>query len=382
MESELPDRASATRLQAVGTSLEPGVRLSGHLLSAEIGAGGFSRVFRAEPVSGGPAVAIKVAVRGELVQALRAEGAVLRRLQGPRFVKILEEHLEEDPPYFVLELCEAGDLRAHVDRAPLKRLPPADVARLMEGILEGCAFAHDEGVVHGDLKPENILLARPAEGAPLEPKIADLGLSRAHRQQLLAGRAALEQSLATRDENRIRGTFDYLAPETRKGEEISPASDVFALGVLCYELLVGKRPLGVFPLPRALLAKEGIEVPKALDRAVARALANDTSERYPDASLMLADLRSGDDGIQWAHEGSGGERAPKLARVEPVNDVLFAVHIYSAVVTPLVLFGLVATGLRAPSVPLELRAAAFAGALLLVTGALVRVALSKPEDAT
>ena len=192
---------------------EPGVRLSGHLISAEIGAGGFSRVYRAEPVGGGPAVAIKVAVRGELVSALRAEGAVLRRLQGPRFVKILEEHLEEDPPYFVLELCEGGDLRAHADRAPGKRVPPEVVQGLMVGVLEGCAFAHDEGVVHGDLKPENILLAG-ADG-PLEPKIADLGLSRAHRQRLLAGRASLEQSLGTADESRIRGTASSRLSEDR-----------------------------------------------------------------------------------------------------------------------------------------------------------------------
>src|SRR5439155_577574 len=90
------------------------------------------------------------AVHGfSLAAALRTEGADLRRLQGPRFVKILEEHLEDDPPYFVLELCEKGDLRAALDRAEGRRLSPEVVLRLAEGILEGCAFAHDEGVVHG-----------------------------------------------------------------------------------------------------------------------------------------------------------------------------------------------------------------------------------------
>jgi serine/threonine-protein kinase len=320
--------------------IEPGVRLSGHLLSEEIGKGGFSRVFRAEPADGGPSVAIKFAVRPELALALRSEGAVLRRLRGPRFVEILEEHLEDDPPYFVLELCDKGDLRAHLDRSPGKRLPVAEVERLAREILEGCAFAHDEGVVHGDLKPENILL--DARG---EAKIADLGLSREGRRELL-GKRTLEHSALTDSEVRIRGTFDYLAPETRKGSEITPASDVFALGVMLYEMLVGRRPLGVFELPRALLADEGIEVPRALDRIVARALAHDTSERYPDAAVMLADLLAGDRPVELAAPLSAPSRAPKVHRVEPVNDFVFAGEMYAALIVPILGFVLVANGIR------------------------------------
>jgi serine/threonine-protein kinase len=321
-----------------GQRIEPGVRLSGHVISEEIGTGGFSKVFRAEPLDGSAAVAIKFAIRPELVSALRTEGAVLRKLQGPRFVRVLEEHLEEDPPYFVLELCEKGDLRAHLERVG-GRLPPAEVERLLIGILEGCAFAHDEGVVHGDLKPENVLL--DARG---EPKIADLGLSRAHRRRLVVG-DGVEQSQGT-EAVRVRGTFDYLAPETRKGGDITPASDVFALGVLAYELLTGTRPLGVFLLPRAVLAREGIEVPRALDRLVERALAHDASARYPDASFMLADLRAGDAGVTWDAAPTGVANAPRLARVDPVNDLVFTIHLYGAFVFPIVIFGLVATTLR------------------------------------
>jgi serine/threonine-protein kinase len=271
--------------------LEPGVTLSGHLLSEEIGVGGFSRVFRAEPVVGGPAVAIKVAIRPELAAALRAEGSVLRRLEGPRFVKVLSEHWDQDPPCVVLELCPGGDLRALLDRSERKRLPPERVLAIATGVLEGMAFAHDEGLVHGDLKPENVLL--DASG---EPKIADLGLSRARREELLATRNALDASVAT-EASKIRGTFDYLAPEVRAGAGISTASDVYALGVLIYELLVGARPLGLFRLPGEILRREGIAVPAALDRVVARALAHDVLDRFPDASVMLAHLEAGDAGL-------------------------------------------------------------------------------------
>ncbi len=333
------------------------LKISGHLLTEEIGRGGFSRVFRATPEGGGPAVAVKVAVRPELVSALRTEGAVLRRLQGPRFVKIVAEHLDEDPPYFVLELCEGGDLRSKLEKEPARRLPHEEAVRLVGEVLEGMAFAHDEGVVHGDLKPDNILL--DAEG---RPKIADLGLSRSVRKRLLAADVALSGSLATEDD-KIRGTFDYLAPEVRGGADLAPASDVFALGVLFYELLVGHRPLGAFKLPSVALSRERVAVPEWLDRIVARSLAHDTRERYPDAAIMLEDLRAGPAGIAFegAKDGAAGGGKTKLVR--QVNDFLFLIHVGVACAAPLVIVA--ASLLLIRAVP--------AGARPLVTAASVGV---------
>jgi len=278
---------------ASGPGVEVGVVFSGHLLSEELGHGGQSRVFRAVPEAGGAAVAIKVAIDPALVTALRAEGDSLRRLTSPRFVRILEEHLDADPPFFVLELCPGGDLGRALAGAPGGRLPPARVLGLARGVLEGVTFAHEEGVVHGDLKPENILL--DAEGAP---KIADLGLSRARRRELVV--PGLSHSLATeRDDGKVRGTFDYLAPEVRAGGPIDPRSDVYALGVLLYELLVGARPLGLFRLPGEVLGPEA-GVPRALDRVIGRALLADPTLRYPDAGVMLVDLELGDVGLPAA----------------------------------------------------------------------------------
>lgn len=271
---------------------EVGLVFSGHLLSEELGRGGQSRVFRAVPEAGGPAVAVKVAIDPALVSALRAEGDSLRRLTSPRFVRILEERLDADPPFFVLELCPGGDLGRALAAAPGGRLPPARVLELARGVLEGVTFAHEEGVVHGDLKPENILL--DAEGGP---KIADLGLSRARRRELVV--PGVQPSLASGEDGKLRGTFDYLAPEVRAGGPIDPRSDVYALGVLLYELLVGERPLGLFRLPSEVLGPEA-GVPRALDRVIGRALLADPALRYQDAGVMLVDLELGDVGLPAA----------------------------------------------------------------------------------
>jgi serine/threonine protein kinase len=313
--------------------------LSGYLVTGELGQGGQARVVRAAPAGGGPEVAIKLALDPRLVQALRAEGGVLRRLEGPRFVRVLAEHLDEDPPFVVLELCPGGDLRQRLRAAPGGRLEPDEVERLLAQILEGVAAAHDEGIVHADLKPENVLL--DAGGAP---KLADLGLSRADRRRLALehAREGVQDSLAT--EGKVHGTFDYLAPELRAGRELSTQSDVYALGVLLYELLTGQRPVGLVEPPGAVVARAGGAVPPRLDRVCLRALARDPRERYPDAGLMLEDLRAGDQGIEVLR--GGGPRADaEEALVPPIPDPVFFAGLGLMIVAPAALLAITYTAL-------------------------------------
>jgi serine/threonine protein kinase len=344
-----------------GVPLDVGVTFSGHLLSEELGRGGMSRVFRADPVRGGAAVAVKVALDPALVGALRAEGATLRRLSSPRFVKILEEHLDADPPYFVLELCPGGDLGALAAAAPDRRLPVARVLELAREVLDGVGFAHDEGVVHGDLKPENVLL--DAEG---HAKIADLGLSRAARSSL-AGRP-LEGSLDTAPD-RVRGTFDYLAPEVRKGGPITPSSDVYALGVTLFELLVGERPHGLFRPPSEVLGP-GAGVPRALDRVIGRALQPDPLERYQDAAVMLVDLELGDEGLAAPRPTSGQATAGPNPLLLRIGEETFADHLV-LVATPAVIYGMMPVGIAlAAGTPEVAAAIALGGAALTLLAAL------------
>ncbi len=324
--------------------------LSGYELREEVGRGGFARVHRAEPTGGGDAVAIKIGIRPELLSVLRHEGELLRQLRSPHFVQIIEEAVDADPPYFVLEFCGGGDLRAAMLDAPGERLPPGRVIELITSVLEGMAFAHEEGIVHGDLKPENVLL--DGEG---RPKIADLGLSRAQRRKklLLDARvregddAPIEPSLATGADGagRLRGTFDYVAPEVRAGGELSPASDVYALGVLTYELAVGRRPLGLVEPLRVVLARldPPVDVPAALDRVVGRALARDAERRYPDAGTMLADLAAGEQGIELVAPVAETSIEPTLRGVRPVGDVSFLMTLLVGIMLPaIILFTVIA----------------------------------------
>ena len=105
-------------------------------------------------------------------------------------------------------------------------------------MLEILGRVHRDGVVHGDLKPENVLFQ---DG---DLHLADFGLSRRIAQRS----ATLSVSLSLEDA-RLAGTLDYMAPEQREGEKPTPRSDVFAMGVILYELLMGERPQGVFAMP-------------------------------------------------------------------------------------------------------------------------------------
>jgi serine/threonine protein kinase len=254
----------------------PGDRLGPWTLEEPLGQGGFSEVWRARRSPRDPAFALKLVTHPEHVAQLRAEAESLARVRGPGIVSVHELDLLHDPPYLVMDLVPGGNLR---QREARRRAP--DVVRALETIeplLEVLARVHREGVVHGDLKPENILLERDGS-----LRVADFGLSRRIAQRT----ATLSVSLSLEDA-RLAGTLDYMAPEQRAGQKPTAKSDVYACGVLLYELLTGVRPQGVFKLPGALSAA----VPPAVDRLVACALAQDPRHRFATAGAMLRFLRA------------------------------------------------------------------------------------------
>ena len=255
-----------------------------------IGRGGMGSVYRTRDLTLDRQVAIKV-IRPELIrdaaahERLRKEAQMLARLHHPSIVAVYDYGtLEDRSPYLVMELVKGNDLRHEL--VSEGRLEPARACRILSAICGAMTAAHDEGVLHCDLKPENVLL--PDEG--VEAKVLDFGVAQA------IGAATGARSRTDREsrfgaatvEEPIIGTPAYMAPEQLRGDPPDARTDVFSLGVIAYEMLVGDLPFGAGSVGEVVLAQaRGVPLdrvetlPASLSRAVKEALALDADRRPP-----------------------------------------------------------------------------------------------------
>jgi hypothetical protein len=266
-----------------------------------IGGGGMADVFRAHDRTLDRYVALKVmrpafAKEAEFVERFHREAEAMSAIEHPNIVRVLDYGASADGPYIVMELVRGGTLldlmraRGRVDQYA--------AALIAAGIADGLEAAHVRGVLHRDLKPDNVLL--DADGSP---KIADFGIAR------LAAATAITRT------GELLGTPQYLAPEQISGDVVDERADVYALGVILYEMLTGARPTGgttpseiisrrlrLDPRPPSRL----VPLAPALNALVMRALARDPSRRVRRA----ADLRDALLAIK-----PPGPRVPSPARV-------------------------------------------------------------------
>lgn len=256
-----------------------------------IGRGGSGEVYRVERADGSyeQQAALKLLARSEEPDDLRrfaAERRLLARLEHPDIARLLDGGAHQGRPYAVLELIDGERLDTFAQRLPLEtRLP------LYLRICKAVAHAHRHLIVHRDLKPANVFVT--AEGAP---KLLDFGIAK----PVDAGSA--QATLA------LRLTPDYCAPEQLSGGVVTPAADVFALGVMLHELLTGQAPwrLSGSGVQRALerLASNDLPPPSErlsgaaaravrgdLDAIVMKALRLNPTERYGNAEAMADDLK-------------------------------------------------------------------------------------------
>jgi hypothetical protein len=260
--AKLPERLGAVcpRCLLEG-ELEPAV-LGGTLeLGEELGRGGMGTVYRAKHLRLGRTVAVKLlpedlASQPEFRARFEREARVLAMLAHPHIVTVHDFGQEDDQSWIVMELVEGS---------PLSRAIPLPVKRAVEVLAQVCdavGYAHKRGVVHRDLKPANILL--DPEG---RAKVTDFGIARLVSE---AGHGWTVTKV-----NEAVGTIGYLAPEVLEGAGPDPRQDVYALGVVLYELVTGKLPVGAFD-----------PAPAPLDDIVRRALAPDPARRYADANEL------------------------------------------------------------------------------------------------
>jgi len=267
-------------------SLAAGARLGGrYRLEERIGVGGMGEVWRAVDEVLGRTVAVKVMLAGLLdepgfVSRFLVEARAMASLNHPGVVAIHDYSSDANEAFLVMEYIEGEALSRTLAR--LGRLAPTATMDLVGQAAEALAAAHDRGIVHRDVKPANLLL-RP-DGTVV---LTDFGIARAQAGTALTTAGA------------ILGTPSYLAPEQVLGQPATARSDVYALGVVAYECLAGRRPFEA-ESPFAVAMRRvrepppqlGAEVPQAVRAVVARAIATDPDRRWPSAADLAAAARA------------------------------------------------------------------------------------------
>jgi serine/threonine-protein kinase len=305
----MPDRAK-TSSRMIGTVLSGRYRLE-----AKLGSGGMSTVYLARDTTLDRPVAVKVMHRemseqADQLERFRQEARAVAKLSHPNVVSVIDAGEDGGYPYIVFEYVEGETLKARINR-----IGPLDVQEALAYAIEiarGLTVAHARKMVHRDIKPQNVLI--DAEG---RAKLTDFGISR-----------QLEQDGMTAT-GRVLGTTDYVAPEQAMGRGTDQRSDIYALGVVLYEMFTGEVPfaadsqVGVAmkhvneELPDVQALRPELSAASAL--VVERATAKDPAKRYADIGEMIDDLSTALE-VEAARAGSTtGEATSVLEAVPPAK---------------------------------------------------------------
>ena len=256
-------------------------------IEGRLGAGGMSTVYLAIDAVLERKIALKILAEHlsedeTFLIRFRNEARAAARLTHPNVVQVYDSGEEQGRHYIVMEYVQ-GRSGAQLLRES-GRLPVERAIDITCQACEGLGYAHREGIVHRDIKPGNLLIAEDGT-----VKLADFGIAK-----------ATEQTRITKAGS-VLGTAAYISPEQAHGEEATPASDIYSLGVVTYQLLAGQLPHESSSLTELALKQQNEEVEPLpsladdvspeLDRAVARALARDPANRYEDARSMEDALR-------------------------------------------------------------------------------------------
>jgi PAS domain-containing protein len=312
-----------------------------YVVDGQIGRGGMGRVLRVRHQVLGKAFALKlikvpIATNPRIREMFYREARLASALSHQNICSIVD--FGQDPLFglfMVMELLEGQTI--HNKLRHDGRLAPKVACDVMWQIAEALRYIHGRAIIHGDVKSENILLMRTPDRRRVV-KLLDFGLARAGIRE-------------TTTAKQVEGTPEYLAPERIRGAPASPSSDIYALGILFYELLVGKLPFvgdldEVFqqhldtnmPLPSQQIDEP---IDERADEIVARATAKDPEDRHPDVAGFLYELRTFmnmlgmDVARRRAGAGGGGGSGEKSARRAANRETQAAREVFDNAPVPL-----------------------------------------------
>ncbi len=266
-----------------------------------IGHGGMAVVYKGYQATLDRYVAIKVmshtiAEDQTFIERFQREASSVARLRHQNLVQMLDFGVYDDISYMVMEYIEGDTLKARLQtlRAANERMPLPEIVAIIQDVAAAMDYAHAHGIVHRDIKPANIML-RPEErlaaltgAVPFTAVLTDFGVARMLEGVQITGSGA------------TIGTPDYMSPEQAQGQSAGPSADIYALGIVLYEMLTGELPFTA-DSPVAVLLKHlqahppllvdtAPELPPGIDMILTRALAKEPQKRYPTAGQLATEL--------------------------------------------------------------------------------------------
>ncbi|AGC42834.1 serine/threonine protein kinase [Myxococcus stipitatus DSM 14675] len=288
---EKGDGAARPRCTPVGGETDPlvGARLGSFRLVRRLGRGGMGTVYLGEHVSIGSRVAVKVlhehlAMYPELVQRFHAEARAVNVIGHENIVSIFDLNAGPPRPYLIMEYLDGAPLSAWVGTP----LPAPAVVSVLSQVCDALQAAHLSGIIHRDLKPDNVFLVRRGRSTPFV-KVLDFGIAKLVDARMPQTHAGI-----------IVGTPEYMAPEQSQSRKVDGRADLYALGVIAFQLLTGRLPFEDEGLAAQLVAHQmrappslrslHAAVPEPLERVILRALAKTPEERFTTAAVLRAAL--------------------------------------------------------------------------------------------